>query len=628
MAGQLRAWAQDVNFGRQVGCHRRVRLTTYRHGGCVCADVAQLAIIFQVGVADFRAAVKHARGYFVETRPEYMAQLQRAGAVGLVATKVALVGVRLAARTLLSMGADLHATKALADLSNANPPPLMLPAPAQRAEQEQPHAMPLMASSTAIMMSPAPAYLSPPPPPHTASASRVVFPTTLPTTLLSTEQLKERYGIPKDQVPHALKNQLASFKAWSSQDINLLRGPRYAHGVQSSTMDTHVRSILGYMGFVALYNNIPPEQLNMNAYMEPQTFALFLSYLRARMVTRQPLVAHTGLARKVVEFLMSGETGVDALSHAKHMDKWLERLEHQLVTAIPLLPKSDKPQAEVVVAWGNEFCDNTLQRLETCMETVGCMTHNVALDVQDAVLVSLVSGCHMPPVRLNLITGWQHPDFAAALGCQDKDCRRGVSCKGNHLEVKTRPQDGSDASPDLEEEEEWYFGYKQKKISSYVVHGKTEFRSAGGVNLDYDLPRGPLTKLLLAHMSEGHTLLTQEKITPVPSLFVTTTGIAFSAPPLFTQAWKRIMINCPIAARLGLKYFAPSAARTVFVEGYTSTHGVGPDTWDGAALIMGNSVSQWFASYNPSRKRRLAQVAISHHSSYIANMVNVDLTNI
>eukprot|EP00951_Prasinocladus_malaysianus_P045055 scaffold592881_cov10-Prasinocladus_malaysianus.AAC.1 len=105
------------------------------------------------------------------------------------------------------------------------------------------------------------------------------------------------------------------------------------------------------------------------------------------------------------------------------MDKWLERLEHQLVTAIPLLPKSDKPQAEVVVAWGNEFCDNTLQRLETCMETVGCMTHNVALDVQDAVLVSLVSGCHMPPVRLNLITGWQHPDFAAALGCQDKDCR-------------------------------------------------------------------------------------------------------------------------------------------------------------------------------------------------------------
>ena len=39
-----------------------------------------------------------------------------------------------------------------------------------------------------------------------------------------------------------------------------------------------------------------------------------------------------------------------------------------------------------------------------------------------------------------------------------------------------------------------------------------------------------------------------------------------------------------------------------------------PDTWEGVALVMGNSVAQWKASYNPSRKRRLAQAAVRAHT--------------
>ena len=36
--------------------------------------------------------------------------------------------------------------------------------------------------------------------------------------------------------------------------------------------------------------------------------------------------------------------------------------------------------------------------------------------------------------------------------------------------------------------------------------------------------------------------------------------------------------------------------------------------------VMGNSVNQWKATYNPSRQRRLAQEAVGAHSTYMNRM--------
>eukprot|EP00955_Chlamydomonas_euryale_P070239 360693-Chlamydomonas_euryale.AAC.1 len=337
-----------------------------------------------------------------------------------------------------------------------------------------------------------------------------------------------------------------------------------------------------------------------------------------------PLCIVAGLARKVNEFLSpaSLEGGVTSWPYAKQMDKWLERLDQQLSFAVPMLPKDGQPDAEIVIAWAKEFCDTAVQLVDSCMQRFGILTSNVAKSVQDAIIVSCVTGAHIPPCRLNFITSMIHPHMASTFGnpcpgCQDKDCRLD-DCKGNHLELSSMQQVAG--SSDQQIEVEGHFGCNNTILTTHVVHGKTEFSNGGGVVMKYTIPCGPLTKLLLAHIMEGHTLLTQAGGTIVPNLIVTSRGEAYPCPSVFTQTWARIMKGCPIAARLGLQYFAPSAARTIFVEGYTSTHGVGPELWEGAALIMGNSVQQWFQSYNPSKKRRLAQQTVDNHSAYITNM--------
>ena len=64
---------------------------------------------------------------------------------------------------------------------------------------------------------------------------------------------------------------------------------------------------------------------------------------------------------------------------------------------------------------------------------------------------------------------------------------------------------------------------------------------------------------------------------------------------------------------MGQPYFPPGDGRTQYVEYVTSATGLAPETWDGVAAILGNSVSQWKASYAPTLKRRIAQEAVHAH---------------
>ena len=127
--------------------------------------------------------------------------------------------------------------------------------------------------------------------------------------------------------------------------------------------------------------------------------------------------------------------------------------------------------------------------------------------------------------------------------------------------------------------------------------------------MQVDVPDGLLKKLLLAHIIGGRQLMTLERAVPSNRLFVNDRGRPFN-DSTFDHYWQKAMTT---AAPFGLKYFPPSKARTIFVEEYTSVHNEEPDMWDGAAALMGNSVEQWRATYNPSRKRRLAQMAADYH---------------
>lgn len=157
----------------------------------------------------------------------------------------------------------------------------------------------------------------------------------------------------------------------------------------------------------------------------------------------------------------------------------------------------------------------------------------------------------------------------------------------------------------------WWFDYQKRDIRSYVVHHKTDRCSRGGP-LTFVFPRGPLVKLFLAHIYEGQHLITRHLGSKMIRMFTTKSGKEFSSVT-FTHYWKTLMDTTDTG---GVHYFPPSGARTTFVEDYTSTNGVEPAMWDGAAHIMGNSPRQWGASYRPTRVAREAQRAADGYEAY------------
>ena len=230
------------------------------------------------------------------------------------------------------------------------------------------------------------------------------------------------------------------------------------------------------------------------------------------------------------------------------------------------------------------------------------------LQVQRAALVGLVNGIWMPPLRIDVLKTLDEPAFAATNGCGDPDCRH-PGCMGNRIEVVEQHTLTLHLSDPGEDESiaTWHFNYDASALRFHIVHGKNDRRmTRQDFQIRFDLPASDLAKLLLAHIKAGRRILTLEDPSPSHRLFVNDQGKPFN-DSTFVQYWGKSMVT---ARPYGLKYYPPSRARTIFVEEYTAVHQHEPDMWDGAAAVMGNSVEQWRQTYNPSRKRRLAQMAV------------------
>ena len=105
--------------------------------------------------------------------------------------------------------------------------------------------------------------------------------------------------------------------------------------------------------------------------------------------------------------------------------------------------------------------------------------------------------------------------------------------------------------------------------------------------MEFPFPDGPLVKALLAHIKEGHLLLTDSDsfFHGRETLFVSRHGNRFSNLENFCHFWKALM-----GQFAKQDYFPPSTLRTTFVEEFTSVLGFEPDMWDGCAAITGSSV--------------------------------------
>jgi hypothetical protein len=105
----------------------------------------------------------------------------------------------------------------------------------------------------------------------------------------------------------------------------------------------------------------------------------------------------------------------------------------------------------------------------------------------------------------------------------------------------------------------WY--HCEKLCLRYYI-AYADYRRGGVAPLKYEIPRGPLTKLLLAHIRAGHQLLTQETGETMVRLFSTKTGKAFTNVNL-VHYWGQLMRHTDTK---GQDYFPPSMARTMYVE--------------------------------------------------------------
>ena len=470
----------------------------------------------------------------------------------------------------------------------------------------------------------------------------VQFPPTPPIIVLDAKQRNERYGLERRAAPQHLVDELLDFEHWETVPINTDRSDRYTAGVQSTTTDKHITVLLGYLGFCAHNVGVPMNELGLGEYADPYKFSTYVGYLLGRGAQRGQVTKHISLAKKVNDYLQSRQPSVpNQRQHGAAMDGWLGRMETQVYRAMPTLARPVVASMDVIWPWIRSMVQRAVAMVEKDKCGGGAMSYVTAAYVNKALVAALVTGAYMPPCRLGVIRSMWHPKYNTYREkCTDRDCQyRG--CTGNKIQVVKGPPpaeqtgggymereddaevedldncatgDGADAGGPSGRwaDGDWHYKYRERYVRFYVVHSKND-RREGNAPVAVFFPRGDIVKLFLAHIFEGHKLMTESVGGRRADLFLKDCKGGALTKENFTGWWRQLMhVTAP-----HIPAFPPSAARTAFVEDYTSGNGVPPEMWDGAAVVMGNSVDQWGKTYNRSRSSRLAQGAVNIHAEYV-----------
>ena len=243
-----------------------------------------------------------------------------------------------------------------------------------------------------------------------------------------------------------------------------------------------------------------------------------------------------------------------------------------------------------------------LPTCSTCPCSLKKISVSTAQLIHNTLIAMLVTGSHVPPARLHTIKTAMHPEYAERLLCQDPDCLYPEGgCMGNRFEVHKGEGEGGEGV----------------EVVRYIApHHKNDRRGSNQV-LCYDLPSGPISELMLIHIREGHEVLTHFLRHAQPHLFMSSSGMEFS-DVLFANWW-HVFYHSSNGPQ---PYFPPSKGRTLFVESFIASTGHQPqESWEGAALAMGNSVKQWREFYAPRMKHMLAQEAVHSHQGWREGMV-------
>ena len=143
--------------------------------------------------------------------------------------------------------------------------------------------------------------------------------------------------------------------------------------------------------------------------------------------------------------------------------------------------KRGLPNPEAVKAWVIQLLKDADTLVEEERAEGTSMSFATALQVQKAIMASLVTGLYAPPARLMALKTMGLPSLNGR--CEDPDCLY-EDCKGNGFEL---PPEGG--------------------INMHFWHGKTESWQRENFKFEVFIEVGLLSKLLIRHIEEGLKVL-------------------------------------------------------------------------------------------------------------------------
>lgn len=249
------------------------------------------------------------------------------------------------------------------------------------------------------------------------------FPTKLPLCQLTEDQMRMQYSLHKPlTAQQPLHDQLVSYKAWLSDEINTDRGS--GPPAAESTAQNLMKVVHGFLGYQHYF--IKPPKLSIWNILDGQSIAQYVSYHKHKGNTIGTLSAQIAGLRKALKFLKTQTEDGRIHKHIEAEIKWLSTLNSQLSHVMPKeTPECKLPQAHQVV----RAIENLRWKALCAMPTPGSVfSMQTARLFHDALLACMIFG-HLPPIRLICLRTLQHP---LARGCLHKGCKH-KQCTGNRI---------------------------------------------------------------------------------------------------------------------------------------------------------------------------------------------------
>ena len=398
------------------------------------------------------------------------------------------------------------------------------------------------------------------------------LPIVLPDVHIAPKDQRAHYSLPKaNRLLEPLASQMTSLKSWCTNSIQL---DRDGASVAQRTWTNVCSSIFLYLGFLHFFMKVA--QPTLHAYTLAGEFAKYISFRVSKATSIITLAQQVSHAKKVLQFLRLTANVHEALE-IQNVVAWMDKLKGQLVSRIPRKRK-DPVQMEEEGEWLPSpelvaLLDNLrVTVLQGVPQAAGelCNFSSARL-LYDACLSSFMFG-YLPPLRLACLRTLQVPSVAT---CLDPECKD-KACKGNRVLFK----------------EGGYY------IS--LPHHKNQHRWHS-LPLEVQIPL-ELAELTQCYLEKAHPILCPG----LEFMFADKHGKQMQQPSTLTNWWHGLMkrLGSPAA-------FPPSLLRHIFVDERRSHESAPGPSNQGAAQVMGNSVSQWDKAYDLNQNRRESQAAVN-----------------